>query len=344
MKKIALTIILLDVIINFSQGYGYCEEYPPRALFLLDTKDSKEIKKTVKFIENNGGYVGVIDGIAGIILGRLPRENAPYLIGKHHIIGIYFEYIEPSSFAHYGEDVLRAIDVWNNFLKGEDILPTCTLLSPKDGEIIDELLILFSWQTQLPKANIQISKDLNFDNCLLDTIVVAKEYKFASCYLDKGEYYWRVRALNWEEKANSPWSIPSSFKITTTSTITLSSVVLRLPTDTSCISQKYQRIFCWENVVGALGYRVQVSKDKTFKKTIQDNIVIGTTTCAHSGGRYDFNTVYYWRVSAFNEKGRSLWSEVWEFYIKEPKFPPGGCNPVTRPGWHKRKQAILKKK
>ncbi len=301
----------------------------PRALFLLDTKDPKAFKATVKFIETNRGDAGISDIGASVIFGRLPKEIAPSLIGKSHIVAIYFDYIDPSSVSHYGEETVMAVKSFNNMLEGEGTLPVPSSLSTK----IKNPFIEFSWNTPLPKARIEISKGLSFNNCVLDTIISGRSYKFASVYLDEGRYYWRLYVLNDDEKARSNWTESFWFEVGTFTLQTLLFLpTLVMPTDTASILGPYDpkfgytRTFVWNAVNGALGYRIQVSHNNEFKNTISDSVIEGTTTGHHRGGNYEVEKkYYYWRVSAFNDKGYSHWSEIWRFYRKSPGriIPPG---------------------
>ena len=58
-------------------------------------------------------------------------------------------------------------------------------------------------------------------------------------------------------------------------------------------------------------YSLQVAKDSVFTNLVIDQAAVVDTSFSVSSLQYQ--TTYYWRVSATNEKGSSDWSEVWRF-------------------------------
>lgn len=65
----------------------------------------------------------------------------------------------------------------------------------------------------------------------------------------------------------------------------------------------------WNSVEGATGYRLDVARDRQFKDMVAgyNNENVGMTTeCKVSGNDINKDTVYYYRVRAYNNKGQSL--------------------------------------
>jgi chitinase len=67
----------------------------------------------------------------------------------------------------------------------------------------------------------------------------------------------------------------------------------------------------WNNSVGAVSYRLQVSTGSAFSTNAFDQSGITATSFALNG--LANNTKYYWRVNASNSSGTSIWSSVFNF-------------------------------
>jgi len=67
----------------------------------------------------------------------------------------------------------------------------------------------------------------------------------------------------------------------------------------------------WTASPGATSYHVQVSTNPAFSTTVIDDSTLTTTSRAF--GSFNYNTVYYWRVSAKNAAGAGAYSSVWSF-------------------------------
>lgn len=95
--------------------------------------------------------------------------------------------------------------------------------------------------------------------------------------------------------------------------------VLLAPVD-SAKSVPLNPTIAWQASSGATSYRLQVSTDQTFQKTIIDEGNLRTTTPQIMGLLH--GTKYYWRVSATNFVGTSGWSTEWSFTtVANPDIP-----------------------
>jgi len=77
-------------------------------------------------------------------------------------------------------------------------------------------------------------------------------------------------------------------------------------------------IFDWQNVVGALSYRLQVSTSPLFTNNIIDTS--GLYFSEYSSGQQVllYNTLYYWRANASNTGGTGNWSNTFYFVTSYP--------------------------
>jgi subtilisin family serine protease len=118
--------------------------------------------------------------------------------------------------------------------------------------------------------------------------------------------------------------------------------VLLAPANAS-IDQSLTPNLSWNAASGATSYNLQVSTTSNFTASVQNFNGLTTNTKALSG--LANNTVYYWRVSATNASGTSLWSAIYSFttlpaVVSTPstigllapilKLPSEGANRVSR--------------
>jgi len=67
----------------------------------------------------------------------------------------------------------------------------------------------------------------------------------------------------------------------------------------------------WNATPGVTSYRLQVSTSSTFTTKLVDDSTL--TTTYREVGPLEYNTTYYWRVSAKNAAGSSSFSQTWSF-------------------------------
>jgi hypothetical protein len=154
---------------------------------------------------------------------------------------------------------------------------------------------------------LQISSDSSFTNptsyTVTDTTVTISN-------LNKGIYYWRVRAE--DNTGNlSGWSGVRIFRLDITGP-TVPNLVY--PTNRSLLNTT-RIIFIWnrsqDNLSGVKEYELQIASSQSFVNPI--TFTTSDTTLSVNNLN---NGVYYWRVSAKDNAGNSSgWSDVWSYEI-----------------------------
>ena len=67
----------------------------------------------------------------------------------------------------------------------------------------------------------------------------------------------------------------------------------------------------WRSSADAQFYQLQLALDSTFTSSLFNDSLLTDTIL--QVGPLNYNTKYFWRVSASNISGKSLWSEIWNF-------------------------------
>ncbi len=104
--------------------------------------------------------------------------------------------------------------------------------------------------------------------------------------------------------------------------------VLLAPASAS-VNQSLTPTLSWNASSGAATYDLQVSTTSNFTAAVQNFTGLTTTSKALSG--LANNTVYYWRVSATNASGTSLWSATFFFTTLAAVVPPPPATTLAAP-------------
>lgn len=176
---------------------------------------------------------------------------------------------------------------------------------------------------------VQVANNNDFSKIIFANKTKNKSYKFNS--LAAGQYYWRVRSIDFP---NEQWSAPSAFKvglepvhILAAPLPQLAENIFLIPTKIHnldakkfhAITQKQTKKYIenyprlrWSSVSGADKYIIEISKDKNFKKII--------STKATSMTNFNWKNIepgtYFWRTQAAGENFKGgLYSQVQKINI-----------------------------
>ena len=178
----------------------------------------------------------------------------------------------------------------------------------------------FRWGISYPGTThyqFQLSKDSNYSTLLVDSI----KPQPASGWFDvmrgielsfNTEYYWRVRM--WHEYDTSVWSFfPKGVRFTTVE----KPVQLR-PWNSLVLTAEAEPEFRWEALNNIPNYRVHIDTSINFDSP--ELIEVTTDTNSITVPDLLFRPVYYWRVQAIAGNDTSLWSDTWNFSVRNPPF------------------------
>ncbi|MBE2280665.1 MAG: hypothetical protein IAE91_09750 [Ignavibacteriaceae bacterium] len=160
---------------------------------------------------------------------------------------------------------------------------------------------------------LQVSTDQGFSNLVVNENNLPLPNKQITGLNPNTSYFWRVKSRNLS--GESAWSQVSQFK-------TLGqplSVQLISPQNTSTVNIPVKAV--WrkpaELLETVLGYRIQVSTTPNFSSIVYENLNV--TDTSETIGNLNFNTDYFWRVSAKNEFNFGEWSNTWQFRTEQDK-------------------------
>lgn len=161
---------------------------------------------------------------------------------------------------------------------------------------------------------LQIATDQTFTSIVKDTAGILSSQFAYSGTLNRGTtYYWRVNATN--NGGTGQFTLPFVFKTIPEIPATPS---LSLPLNNST-GASLAPLFDWNDVSGAVSYRIQISTDSNFTTTVKDTSGVLTSQYQLPGGLLNYLTKYYWRVNATNTGGTSPYSSKFNFTtIVEP--------------------------
>lgn len=185
------------------------------------------------------------------------------------------------------------------------ILPpsTPTLMTPNQDAKGNGPSATFTWNaaSEASSYQLQVSSDSTFSSLFAnDSTTELSRTLNGLAY--NSLYYWRVQARN--AGGLSRWASPRSF------TTVPEALNLLLPAQ-NAVNLPTSPNLSWFSTVGAITYRLQVSKDAKFSTPLYfDSTIAGQ---AQDIGPLNNNSAYYWRVSAQNNGGNSAWSQVRTF-------------------------------
>ncbi len=186
-------------------------------------------------------------------------------------------------------------------------------IAPADLAINIATSPLFRWNASAGAATyrLQVSTNSSFTSIVFDTAGMTNTSKIVLNLTEGTIYYWRINATN---AAGTSIFTARSF-----TTITAGTPTLIAPID-GALQQSVNPTLVWNNVSGAVTYRLQASTVNTFATTVYDDSTL--TGTSQSLTALAVGTTYFWRVNSKNASGTSEYSDVWSFTtITLPAIP-----------------------
>lgn len=175
-------------------------------------------------------------------------------------------------------------------------------------------LLRIDYTNNISTYFVQLDTAKTFDSGLLRTEKVtcsSSSYAYwdvTDTLLYGTTYYWRVADAH--EKDTSDWAWPYSF----TTAYQLPGPGIVSPQNQTVVQDNQLVVFSWNACGDATTYVIQVATDGQFNNIVHEEIVNGTSTSfvlKPAAGSTATDGIYYWRVQAINDKGRSPWSTIW---------------------------------
>ncbi|MEI6090315.1 MAG: FISUMP domain-containing protein [bacterium] len=184
---------------------------------------------------------------------------------------------------------------------GVELIPQ-TLVSPVNDTINVPIETRLYWNLNVGQTSyqLQVAKDVNFENLVIDTAVTDTVFECSNLDLFQ-LYYWRVKP-GYQAK-QSIWSPVWHF------TTMMGSVNLLSPADLSK-NVDINPIMNWENGIYTKDFRLQIAEDIKFKSKFVDSLVHNNSIDVKG---LMFYKAHLWRVR--NESGDTIgyWSNTWQF-------------------------------
>ncbi|WP_158859277.1 LamG-like jellyroll fold domain-containing protein, partial [Lunatibacter salilacus] len=185
-----------------------------------------------------------------------------------------------------------------------------TLSAPANNATNISLTPALSWQSvsSAESYQVQVSTNDTFTNIVFQQSGISGTSVNASGLNFQTAYFWRVSAQN--SAGQSPWSQVRTFTTQNQPVVVPAAPTLSAPAN-NATNISLTPALSWQSVSGAQSYQVQVSTNDTFTNIVFQETGISGTSVNASG--LNFQTAYFWRVSAQNSAGQSPWSQVRTF-------------------------------
>ncbi len=193
------------------------------------------------------------------------------------------------------------------------------LKAPAGGALVKDYTPLLDWYDSTVPANalfgfdhyeLQVTTDakfmldvLKYTTAVGDRSTSAYTIPDADSLTPNRTYYWRVLAYN-AGAEYSAWSATRSFR----TAILPPDLVAPLTGDPVATRRP---LFDWDDVEGASGYKIQISRVPGFTTVLMQASVIPSTFTPRVN--LPAGTTLYWRVQATGRNGPSLWSPASQF-------------------------------
>jgi hypothetical protein len=195
----------------------------------------------------------------------------------------------------------------------------------------DTTIVTPEWENvtsdETPDYVFQVSTDETFaSNILIEENLDTNFLDIDVPQIYNGTFYWRVGYTL--DECFSEWSDVFSF------TTEYQPVSLLHPMDQdTCVDYEFAT-FCWDSLVEAKAYRLQIASHPTFEDNGQDTLIyLDSASISDTCFTFELdlaNTEMYWRVRAEDEENTGKWSETYMF--RTTIAPPNGLLPENRAG------------
>jgi hypothetical protein len=323
--------------IPFNAGQAYLiDRDPPQVVSITRLNPNPTFQTTVQFgvlfsepvngidigdftLSTSGDLVGAtIQTISGGPTEYIVQVNTGYRSGN-----LRLDIVDDDTILDNAGNPLGGVGNNSGFSSGEEYtVNKVELISPANNTELTFNVISFDWAdfTGASSYHLQVARTPAFSSksLILNVTTTNSVYASSKALPSNSILYWRVRAR--VGSAFTPWS--EVWMLTTARPP--SKPILLTPLNRS-LSTNYQPTFSWRAPVLSQGttpdyYQIQVDNDGDFSSPEIDQIVNNGTTFVPAAP-LNPNTLYYWRVRAFNTDGHySFWST--RFYFKTAITPP----------------------
>lgn len=211
---------------------------------------------------------------------------------------------------------------WSNTYNFRTInfLPAApVLVSPLNNSTGNSLTPALDWNdiSDALHYNLQVATDTGFANMVVNqNNIIASQYNIPASLLNIGTaYYWRVNAVN--GNGTGQWSARWRF-----TTISLPAVPVLVSPANGATQVILTPGLSWGTVPDAAGYNLNISLDSNFSTVILTAGNITNNFFNVPSALLNINTVYYWRVNAYNTLGTGQWSPDFRFTTIGPPATP----------------------
>jgi hypothetical protein len=176
------------------------------------------------------------------------------------------------------------------------------LAAPTDGSTNVAVNPTLSWNASSGATSytLQVSTASNFSALVVNQSGLSSPSYAASGFTNNTLYYWRASATN--ANGTSAYSTAWSF----TTVVAPPGAPTRLSPADSATNIAVNPTFIWNSSVTATSYTVQISTNSGFSSFVVNQSGIAGTS--YNAGGLSTGTQYFWRVSATNGGGTSLFS------------------------------------